>query len=179
MAPHEDTSTDSQRPRTDPDRHFSQADLHGLGEDPEQHALHSHIESKYIWGLSQQYESLLFYFWFLTSLCLEIAAAAIAPYYKTWRAPFIGTMTAFMVCHWAGWIQTVQGMLQRASWIREESDLETRRQFLRLAVRLNRLQLVLFDLLRNFTCFADNLAAHGGNCATCLHSGLRPSRPHR
>ena len=115
---------------------------HGLGETEEDHALHAHAEIKNIWGLSDQSEAWLFYFFQSTSLCLEISAAAIGAYYHTWNPPFIGTMTCFMVLHWAAWLQTVTQMLQRASWVREESDLQTRRRFLHLAVRLNRLMLV-------------------------------------
>ncbi|KAH9820411.1 hypothetical protein Tdes44962_MAKER10326, partial [Teratosphaeria destructans] len=46
-----------------------------------------------------------------------------------------------MALHWAAWLQTAIGMLRRASWVREEADLVARREFLSLAVRLNRLMM--------------------------------------
>ncbi|KAK5714414.1 hypothetical protein LTR15_010596 [Elasticomyces elasticus] len=125
----------------DPNRRLSQEGPHGLGETEEQHALHSQLPPKNTWGLNASQESALFYFWMASSLCCLIVAAALGPYYHAWGHPFIGCMSAFMVLHWAGWLQTATGMAQRASWVRDEGDLVTRRQYLYLAVRLNRLML--------------------------------------
>lgn len=165
----------------DPNRRLSEEGPHGLGETEEQHALHSNISTRGVWGLSAKYEEVLFYFWMTTSICCEIAAAAIGAYYHSWNAPFVGIITAFMVLHWAGWIQTVQGMLQRASWVRDEGDLPTRRQFLHLAVRLNRLQLVCAcfcatSRLIILTTFAANSSGRPGDLPPSLRSTPSPTR---
>ncbi|KAK4574244.1 hypothetical protein LTR86_002005 [Recurvomyces mirabilis] len=125
----------------DPNARLEREDPHGLGETPEQHAAHASIATKKLWGLDRRQETYLFYFWMIVSLCCEITAAVLGWRYHTWSYPFIGVMTGFMVTYWAAWFQTATGMVQRASWIREEADLPTRRQFLYLAVRLNRLML--------------------------------------
>ncbi|KAK5114470.1 hypothetical protein LTR62_002405 [Meristemomyces frigidus] len=125
----------------DPNKPLDPGDPHGLGETPEQHAAHASIATRKLWGMDRRQENYLFYVWMISSLCLLIAAAVIGRYYRTWHPAFIGVMTAFMVTHWAGWLQTAVGMAQRASWVREEADLETRKQYLYLAVRLNRLML--------------------------------------
>ncbi|KAK3109895.1 hypothetical protein LTR53_016377 [Teratosphaeriaceae sp. CCFEE 6253] len=148
---HDHSHDRTDRPIPDPVRHDSEpVDLnrrlsdegpHAPGETEEQHAAHSQIPTKRTWGLNESQESALFYFWMATSLCCLIAAAGLGAYYHAWGKPFIGTMSAFMVLHWAGWLQTASGMAQRASWVRDEGDLATRRQYLYLAVRLNRLML--------------------------------------
>jgi len=125
----------------DPNRRLSQEAPHGLGETEEQHALHAHIPQKKLWGLDLRNEAILFYILMVTSIGCEIAAAVCGAYRHTWSKPFIGTMTAFLALHVWAWLQTAVGMVQRASWVRDEGDLATRRQFLYLAVRLNRLML--------------------------------------
>lgn len=140
-------------PSVDPDRRLSHEGPHGWGETEDQHAHHADVAPKLHWGLGVRNETLLFYAFAVPSLGLEIAAAVCGSYYHTWGGPFIGTMTAFLVLHWAAWLQTAIGMMQRASWLRDESDLVERRQFLYLAVRLNRLMIVcsIFSLAPSAT----------------------------
>ncbi|KAI7287983.1 hypothetical protein KC345_g99 [Hortaea werneckii] len=125
----------------DPSRRLSNEGPHGLGETEEQHARHAEIPHKKLFGLDVRRETIMFYCFAFPSWGLEIAAAVTGSLDKTWRRPFIGTIVPFMVFHWAAWWMTVIGMLQRASWVRDEGDLLTRKEFLYLAVRLNRLQL--------------------------------------
>ncbi|KAK4545143.1 hypothetical protein LTR36_003694 [Oleoguttula mirabilis] len=123
----------------DRDRRLSNEAPHGLGETEEQHAHHDEVPHADHFGLSIRNETILFYVFTVPAWCLEIAAAVCGAYYHTWKAPFIATMSAFMILHAAAWLQTAVGMIQRASWVRDEGDLVDRRQFLYLAVRLNRL----------------------------------------
>ncbi|EMC95978.1 hypothetical protein BAUCODRAFT_34738 [Baudoinia panamericana UAMH 10762] len=126
---------------SDPNRRLSQEAPHGLGETEEQHARHADIPEKKLWGMDRQTETVVFYIFFIISLCLLITAAALGSVGHSWSGPFVGVFTAFAVFHWAAWLQTAVGMCQRASWVRDEADLGTRRQFLFLAVRLNRMML--------------------------------------
>jgi hypothetical protein len=128
--------------KPDPNRRLSHEGPHGLGETEEQHAHHAAMPPKIHWGLDVPRETILFYSFTLPSWCFEIAAAVCGVYYHTWGHPFIACMTCFLVLHWAAWFQTAIGMMQRASWFRDESELVERRQYLYLAVRLNRLMLV-------------------------------------
>lgn len=116
--------------------------LPGMGETLEQHAQHTHVLPKEHWGLPQTAETILFYCCVIPSWGLEIAAAVVGSYGHSWHAPFIATMSLFLVLHWIAWLMTAVGMMQRASWVRDESDLNDRRAFLHLAVRLNRLMMV-------------------------------------
>ncbi|KAK5131536.1 hypothetical protein LTR08_000863 [Meristemomyces frigidus] len=125
----------------DPPRRISTTAPHGLGETEAQHAAHAHTAHAPHFGLRVRHEAALFYAFALPSLALEIAAGVCGAYFHTWGRPFIATMTAFMVLHWCAWLQTAVGMAQRASWVRDEGDLVDRRQYLYLAVRLNRLML--------------------------------------
>lgn len=126
----------------DSNRRLSQEAPHGLGETEEQHAQHAHIPHKKLFGLDVKSETIMFYCLVIPSWGLLIAAAALGSLDKTWNYPFIGTIVPFFVLHWAAWWMNVIGMLQRASWVRDEGDLLTRREFLYLAVRLNRFQVV-------------------------------------
>nr|OQO29726.1 hypothetical protein B0A51_02273 [Rachicladosporium sp. CCFEE 5018] len=101
------------------------------------HLLRLHLH----WGLPYAPENTLFYVFAIPSWILEIAAAVTGSVKKTPSAAFIGCVTAFLVLHWAAWLQTVFGMVQRASWRRSEESVEERVQFLWLAVRLQRLML--------------------------------------
>ena len=123
-------------------RRLSNEAPHGLGETEAQHAAHANISHTPHFGLSVRHETLLFYCLAIPSWGLEIAAGVFGAEFHTWGKPFIATITAFLVLHWAAWLQTAVGMMQRASWVRDEGDLVDRRQFLYLAVRLNRLMLV-------------------------------------
>jgi len=153
-----------------PNHHHSTDGAHGLGETEEQHALHSATPAQKTWGLNTTQETILFYFWMATSLCCLVVAAAVAPRHHTSSHPFIAMMTAFMVLHWAGWLQTATGMAQRASWVRDEGDLQTRREYLYLAVRLNRLMLVSSSSFSTFISVSSrantSLLAHG-SCRSC------------
>lgn len=121
----------------------------GLGETSEQHAAHTNIAPTQHWGLSRQSEAIMFYCVAIPSWGLEIAAAVVGSYSHTFSHSFIACMTAFLVLHWWAWLQTAVGMMQRASWVRDESDLTDRRQFLYLAVRLNRLMMVCISAHRS------------------------------
>jgi len=132
--------------RIDPNRRLSAEWPHGLGESVGQHREHALIAPKIHWGLGVRRETQLFYALALPSLILEIAASVCGAYYHTWGHPFIGCMSAFLFLHWAAWLQTAIGMIQRASWVRDESDLVERKQYLYLAVRLNRLMIVRFPV---------------------------------
>lgn len=93
------------------------------------------------WGLSRKWEQLLFYNLAIISWLCLIAAAVIGSYKRTRSKPFIGTMTAALVLHWAAWAQTAFAMVQRASWTRDETIVE-RVQYLFYAIRLQRLMIV-------------------------------------
>lgn len=142
MAGSQRQSTSPPSPPHDPIRRLSQEGPHGLGETEEQHARHAEVPHKKLFGLDVRSETIIFYCFAFPSWGLEIAAAVTGSFTRTWNYPFIGTIVPFMVFHWAAWWMTAIGMLQRASWVRDEGDLLTRREFLYLAVRLNRLQLV-------------------------------------
>jgi hypothetical protein len=115
---------------------------HGYGETVEQHEAHAHLPQVKHWGLSPQGEKILFYCFAIPSWCLLIVCCVMGSYYNTKDHRFIATVTPFLVLSWAAWWQTAIGMMQRASWVRDESNLEDRRRFLYFAVRLNRLMLV-------------------------------------
>ena len=115
---------------------------HGHGETLEQHNAHSSINPVHHWGLSPRSERILFYCFAVSSWCLEIVACICGSYYSTDDNSFIATVTPFMALSWAAWWQTVVQMMQRASWVRDESNLPDRRRFLYFAVRLNQLMLV-------------------------------------
>lgn len=115
---------------------------HGFGETAEQHLAHTSSDEIKHWGLSPGQEERLFYLFVVPSWAFEIAAGILGAYYSSKHPAFIALVTIFLVTHWAGWLQTVVGMLQRASWVRDESNLPDRRRYLYLAVRLNRLMFV-------------------------------------
>ena len=115
---------------------------HGYGETLEQHQAHLRLNPVKHWGLSQKGEQILFYCFAIPSWCLEIVACVLGSYYSSRDHRFIATVTPFLVCSWAAWWQTAVGMMQRASWVRDESNLADRRRYLYFAVRLNRLMLV-------------------------------------
>jgi hypothetical protein len=115
---------------------------HGHGETMEQHERHLSMPQIAHWGLPPYTEAALFYTWAGLSWCLEIAAAVLGSYFDTGNHGFIATATLCMFFSWAAWWQTVVGMMQRASWVRDESNLADRRRYLYFAVRLQRLMLV-------------------------------------
>lgn len=115
---------------------------HGYGETVEQHQAHSQLPPVRHWGLSHKGEQILFYCFAVPSWCLELTCCIMGSYYGTKDHRFIGTVTPFLVFSWAAWWQTVVGMMQRASWVRDESNLEDRKRYLYFAVRLNRLMMV-------------------------------------
>ena len=115
---------------------------HGYGETLEQHQRHASIPPPNHWGLSPRPERALFYFFAFSSWVLEIAASVTGSYYSTHAKSFIPCATVFLFMSWAAWWQTVVGMMQRASWVRDESNLPDRRRYLYFAVRLQRLMLV-------------------------------------
>ncbi|KAF1818469.1 uncharacterized protein K489DRAFT_384897 [Dissoconium aciculare CBS 342.82] len=111
------------------------------GETAEQHAAHAIYQSKKHWGLDRRSGTILFYAIAIPSWVFEIVASALAPYYKTHSAPFIACATIWLFLWAFAWLQTASAMLQRASWVRDESNLKDRRQFLDLSVRLNQLMM--------------------------------------
>lgn len=115
---------------------------HGYGETLEQHQAHQNISPPRHFGLSEKGETILFYSFAISSWCLEIVSCILGSYFRTWDHRFIATVTPFMFLSWAAWWQTAVGMMQRASWVRDESNLPDRRRYLYFAVRLNRLMLV-------------------------------------
>lgn len=170
--------------QTHQERHPSHhAAVPGIGETYEQHAQHDLIAPKAHWGLSPKAEATLFYCCAVPSWGLEIAAAVVGSYSHSWNPPFIVCISAFLVLHWMAWLQTAVGMMQRASWVRDESDLNDRRQFLHLAVRLNRLMMVCtrhFSLqdfpdlapFENLLKLIHHKSAHSSNSLVGLHSSL-------
>ena len=100
------------------------------------------LSMKLHWGLHTFPENVLFYCFAIPSWCLEIAAAVLGAYRGASDPAFIGCVTAFLVLHWAAWLQTAFGMVQRASWRREHETVPERTQFLYLAIRLQRLMIV-------------------------------------
>jgi len=139
---------------TDLSQRLSREGERGLGETELQHAHHAHIKPKHHWGLPPYTEAALFYAFAVPSWALEIASAVIGTYYHSWTIQFAVPMSLFLAFHWAAWLQTVVGMMQRASWFRDEADLNDRRDFLYLAVRLNRLMLVSCYVLLSALTFA-------------------------
>ena len=115
---------------------------HGYGETAEQHLSHHNTDEVKHWGLSVGQEERLFYIFAVPSWAFEITAGILGSYFSSKHPAFIALVTIFLVTHWAAWLQTVVGMLQRASWVRDESNLPDRRRYLYLAVRLNRLMFV-------------------------------------
>lgn len=115
---------------------------HGYGETMEQHLAHRDTDEPKHWGLSHGQEERLFYIFSVPSWAFEIVAGILGAYFSSKHPAFISLVTIFLVFHWAAWLQTVVGMLQRASWVRDESNLSDRRRYLYLAVRLNRLMFV-------------------------------------
>lgn len=126
---------------------------HGYGETYEQHMAHDETDEVKHWGLSNGLEERLFYILVVPAWAFEIASGILGSYFESDSPYFIPTVTVFLVFHWAAWLQTVVGMLQRASWVRDESNLPDRRRFLYLAVRLNRL---MFVSKRTCDCCKDN-----------------------
>lgn len=159
---------------------------HGRGEDSHQHALHKEIPPKHHWGLPHKPELVLFYTLATLSWAAEIAAAVTGsgghyPHYHhvhhhfhTWRWPFIACESAFLFFHFAAWLQTAVGMVQRASWVRDESDLNDRRQFLFLAVRLNRLMIVSQPFQEKDTLSSLHRAAHSHHSLCDVHCWVYP-----
>jgi len=128
--------------------HPHPADMgHGYGETPEQHARHAAPPQEKHFGLPPYSEAALFYVWAILSWGFEIAASVTGSYYSTGDHRFIATATVCMFCSWAAWWQTAIQMMQRASWVRDESNLTDRRRYLYLAVRLTRLMLVCLPCL--------------------------------
>ena len=125
---------------------------HGFGETFEEHQRHSSFPAKQHWGLPPFTEQALFYIFAIPSWCFEIVASVFGSLYSTSYVHFIWSVTVFMFLSWAAWWQTASGMMQRASWTRDESNLPDRRRYLYLAVRLNRLMLVR-PLLYPYTTF--------------------------
>ncbi|GAB7366840.1 hypothetical protein MBLNU230_g1010t1 [Neophaeotheca triangularis] len=80
-------------------------------------------------------------FWLLTIPCwaLEIAAAVLGGFDHTTSPPFIGTVTAFLVLHWAAFLQTVWMMVRAPRW---RGTLDERTEYLFLARRLQRLMVM-------------------------------------
>lgn len=115
---------------------------HGYGETVEQHLAHSSSETQPHFGLAFGREERLFYILAAPSWAFEIVAGIIGSYFSSHHPAFIALVTVWQVLHWAAWLQTATGMMQRASWVRDESNLPDRRRYLHLAVRLNRLMLV-------------------------------------
>ena len=104
------------------------------------------------WGLHRKNETIVFYSLAIPCWGLEIAAAALGPYFRASHPAFIGCISAFFVLHWAAWTQTAFAMVQRASWRRDEEAVEERVQFLWFAVRLQRLMLVCHHRWRCPSC---------------------------
>ena len=123
---------------------------HGHGETLEQHRAHAAIQPTRHWGLSPKGEKILFYCIAIPSWCVEIVACIFGSYYQSSDVRFIATVAPFFALSWAAWWQTAIGMAQRASWVRDESNLPDRRRYLYFAVRLNRLMLVRALLLHSF-----------------------------
>ena len=101
---------------------------HGYGETMDQHLAHSDSAEPAHWGLSVPLEERLFYIFAVPSWAFEIVAGIIGSYYSSKHPAFIALVTIFLVLHWSAWLQTVVGMLQRASWVRDESNLPDRRR---------------------------------------------------
>ena len=93
-------------------------------------------------GLGPWWEKRVFYILTGPSWILEIAAGIYGSVFDSAHAIFIALVAAFYALNLAAWLQTAAGMIQRASWTRDESNLPARRHFLYLAVRLNRLMFV-------------------------------------
>lgn len=144
---------------------------HGYGETAEQHAHHADVTPIKTWGLvpGSPTEAGIFYTFATLSWMLLIAAAVLGSYYSTTEHGFIATISTFFFFSWAAWWMTAAQMAMRASWIRDEGDLPTRRAYLYLAVRLNRLMMVsiltIFSLQTLLRCIA------------CTSTNTLPSQP--
>lgn len=112
------------------------------GETAEQHAAHTDYTPVKHWGLGRRAECALFYAFVIPSWCFEIAACITGGLLETASSAFIATCTIWLVLWAAAWLQTATAMIQRASWVRDEANLKDRKQYLYLAVRLQRLMLV-------------------------------------
>ncbi|SMR56344.1 unnamed protein product [Zymoseptoria tritici ST99CH_3D1] len=119
----------------------------GPGETYEEHALHSKYQPQKHWGLGWRAESTLFYCFVIPSWCFEIASAVLGSFENTEAHPFIATCTIWLVLWATAWLQTAVLMVQRASWVRDEANLEDRKQYLYLSVRLQRLMMLTISLV--------------------------------
>lgn len=117
------------------------------GETAEQHAAHAYFEPIRHWGLGRKQEAVLFYCFTIPSWICCIISAALGSYDSTFSHGFIATATVWLVLWATAWLQTAVLMVQRASWVRDEANLKDRKQYLYLAVRLQRLMIVSFCLL--------------------------------
>lgn len=124
---------------------------HRLGETEEEHALHANYQAPKHWGLGRRTEAVLFYTFAIPSWCFEIASAILGAFRGTASHPFVATCTIWLVLWLTAWLQTAVLMIQRASWVRDEANLKDRKQYLYLAVRLQRLQMVGL-VLWGFSC---------------------------
>lgn len=120
-------------------------EVHGHGPAPgetaEQHAEHARYETTKHWGMGRRAEIIMFYTVAILSWCFEIASCPIGAYHKTTSKAFAATAVVWLVLWFWAWIQTASLMVQRASWVRDEANLKDRKQYLFLAVRLQRLML--------------------------------------
>ncbi|CAK1367210.1 hypothetical protein CB0940_10521 [Cercospora beticola] len=112
------------------------------GETAEEHAAHKYFEPIRHWGLGRKQESVLFYCFTIPSWCFCIASAVLGSYRRTEAKSFIACATIWLVLWGTAWLQTATLMVQRASWTRDEANLKDRKQYLYLAVRLQRLMIV-------------------------------------
>ena len=152
---------------------------HGYGETTEQHLAHSSSDAPPHFGLPFGREERLFYILAAPSWAFEIVAGIIGSYFSSSHPAFIALVTIFLVLHWAAWLQTVVGMMQRASWVRDESNLPDRRRYLHLAVRLNRLMLVGVVLPHPKSRLLTINTAHLRSRARHLHRSVRTPEQHR
>jgi len=106
---------------------------------PETHGAEDQALVKSQGALSTSHEYILFYILTGLAWCLEICAGVLGGLDHTDSYPFIGTVTPFLVLHWAAVLQTVWGMVRAPRW---RGTVQERVEYLFLARRLQRLMAV-------------------------------------
>lgn len=109
---------------------------------PETHGAEPEALLKSRGQLSTKQEYIVFWLLTIPAWTLEIAAAILGGIEHTQSRPFIGTVTAFLILHWAAFLQTVWMMVRAPRW---RGTLDERTEYLFLARRLQRLMVVSFD----------------------------------
>lgn len=118
------TPTAPSNPQSGPAQPTPQAPAHAQSKAPGRQ--HSHA--------GRHFEHALFYTLAIVSWIFEISAAVIGGYYGGSASAFIGTVTVFLVLHWAAFLQTLYAIFKAYG--------EGRVEYIWMCRRLQRLMIV-------------------------------------